>query len=95
MGKPPRTLSELAPGMALHTEVGTGLGLAVGSCPALTPGTEEDTPPELALGTSLGRGLGRGPGRGAGTPLQPLPGTALGSFEDTEEARMAACSGAR
>lgn len=91
MGKPPHTLSEIAPGMAPHTGVGMGLRLSVGSCLALTPGTEEDTPPELARGTSLGRG----PGRGAGTPLQPLPGTALGSFEDTEEASMTACSGVR
>lgn len=88
MDKLPHILSEKAPGMAPHTEVGIGLGFAVGNFLGLTPGTEEDTPPELALGTSPGRG----PGTGGGTPPQPLPDTALGSFEDTEEAHMAVCT---
>ena len=74
--------------MALYTEVGIGLGPAVGNSLGLTPGTEEDTPPELALGTSLGRD----PGMKGGIPPQPLPGIALGSFEDMEEAHMAACT---
>lgn len=88
MDKLPHILSEIAPDMTPHTEVGIGLGLAVGNSLGSTPGTEEDIPPELALGTSLGRG----PGMGGGTPPQPLPGTALGPFEDMEEAHMAACT---
>lgn len=88
MDKLPHILSEKAPGMAPHTEVGIGLGFAVGNSLGLIPGTEEDTPPELALGNSLGRG----PGMGGGIPPQPLPGTSLGSFEDMEEAHMAACT---
>lgn len=99
MRTPLHILSGKAPGMALHPEVGTGLGMEVGMdlglavdrFLVLAPGTEEDTPPELAPGTSPGRG----PGMGGGTPPQPSSGTALGSFEDTEEAHMAAGTAAR
>lgn len=98
MGKPPHVLSEISPGMSPHTEVGfgldievgMGLGLAVRSFLGLTPGTEEDAPLELALGTSFGKGAGMG----GGTPPQPLPGNALGSFEDLEKACMAVCTAA-
>lgn len=98
MGKPPHILSEITPGMAPCTEMDIGLdiegdmglGFVVGSCLGLMPDTEEHTPLEFSLGTSLGRG----PGMGGGTPPQPLPGTALGSFEDTEEAHMAVCTAA-
>lgn len=86
--KLPHILSEIAPGMAPHTEMGIGLGFAVGNFLGIIPGTEEDKPPELALGTSPGRG----PGMGEGTLPQHLPGTALGTFEDMEEAHMAACT---
>lgn len=88
MDKLPHILSEIAPGMDPHTEVGIGLDSAVDNFLAVTPGTEEDTPPELVLGTSPGRGLGTG----GGTHPQHLLGTALGSFEDMEEAHMAVCT---
>lgn len=90
MDKLPHILSEKTPGMAPHTEVGIGLGFAVGNSLGLTPGTEEDIPPEFVLGNSPGRS----PGMGGGTLPQPLPGTALGSFEDMEEAHMAAYTAA-
>lgn len=78
-------------GFGLGMEVGRGLGFDVGSFLGLTPGTEEAAPLELAPGTSLGRG----PGRGGDTLPQPLPGSALGSLEDMEVARMAVCTAAQ
>lgn len=72
----------------MDTGLGRGLGFAVGTFPGLTAGSEEDTPPGLAAGTSLSRG----PGTGGDTPPWPAPGSALGSFEDTEGAHMAACT---
>lgn len=98
VGKPPHILSGIAPGMALHTEVDTGLGmevgmdlgLAVGIFLELIPDTEKDIPPGPALDTYLGRGAGMW----GGTPPQPLLGTAPGFLGGMEGAHRAACTAA-
>lgn len=94
MGKPLHILTGIAPGTAPYTEVELGLGMEIGTDLGiavvldLTPGTEEDTPPGLLPRIYLDRD----PGKWGGTPLQPLPGTSLGSFGDKEELHMAVCT---
>lgn len=96
MGTPAHILFVLVPGMALHTEEGTGLGwevdmdlgLVVGSFLGLTPGTEENTHLELVVDIYLGRG----PDMRRHTPPQLVPGTFLGPFEDMGVAHMVVCT---
>lgn len=96
VGTPPHILFVLAPGMAPHTEEGTGLGLevdmdlglVVGSFLGLTPGTEKHILPELVVDIYLGRG----PDMRRHTHPQLVPGTFLGSFEDMGVAHMVACT---
>lgn len=88
VGQLPRISSELAPGRLPRSEMDIGLGFAVGSFLGLAAGSQEDTPPGLVAGPSLGRG----PGKGQHTLPQPVPGMALGSSEDMEEAHRAACT---
>lgn len=88
MGSLPHILSGLAPGMAPYSEVDIGLGMDLGLAVGSFLGNEKHIPLELLLGPSLGRG----PGVGGCIPPQPVPGTALGSSEDTMGEHMAACT---